>query len=108
MSGSTPAALAAEKTARGRRRKLPARSRHIVTPMILSFLMSGIVASIATIRATGLTPDLGTVIPQAWAMSYVVAFPTALVVMPVVRWIVDLIVEAPGGERNRSQGTHAP
>ncbi|MGX5665395.1 DUF2798 domain-containing protein [Rhizobium daejeonense] len=97
MSGVTPAALAVEKPARAGRRKLPARSRHIVMPMILSFLMSGIVASIATIRATGLTPDLGAIILQAWAMSYIVAFPTALVVMPIVRWIVDLIVEAPGG-----------
>ncbi len=97
MSGVTPAALAVEKPARAGRRKLPARSRHIVTPMILSFLMSGIVASIATIRATGMAPDLGAIILQAWAMSYVVAFPTALVVMPIVRWIVDLIVEAPGG-----------
>ena len=76
--------------------KLPAKSRFIVTPMILSFLMSGVVASIATIRALGLAPDLAANILKAWAMSYVVAFPSALVVMPVVRWIVDRLVEAPG------------
>ncbi|HCL66248.1 MAG TPA: hypothetical protein DIC56_15695 [Rhizobium sp.] len=79
-----------------RHAKLPAKSRFIVTPMILSFLMSGVVASIATIRALGLTPDLAASILKAWAMSYVVAFPSALVVMPVVRWIVDRLVEAPG------------
>ena len=43
---------------RPRFRKLPAKAAYVLTPMILSFLMSGIVASIATLRAVGLSPDL--------------------------------------------------
>lgn len=78
------------------RRKLPARAHHIVFPAVLSFLMSGIVTAIATIQAVGLAPDLPTRILSAWALSYAIAFPTALVVMPIVRRIVGWIVETPG------------
>lgn len=77
------------------RRKLPARAQHIVFPAVLSLLMSGIVTAIATIRAVGLVPDLPTRILSAWALSYAIAFPTALVVMPLVRRIVGWIVESP-------------
>ena len=96
MTHISPAVPGARKASPFRLTKLPAKTRFVVTPMILSFLMSGIVASIATIRALGLTPDLASSILKAWAMSYVVAFPSALVVMPIVRWIVDRLVEAPG------------
>lgn len=95
MTHISPAAPGARKARPFRLTKLPAKTRFVVTPMILSFLMSGVVASIATIRALGLAPDLASSILKAWAMSYVVAFPSALVVMPIVRWIVDRLVEAP-------------
>lgn len=81
---------------RPRIRKLPPAAAHIVTPMILSFLMSGIVAAIATIRTVGLAPDIAYKILHAWMLSYPVAFPSAMLVMPVVRRIVGLLVEAPG------------
>lgn len=93
---SSPAAVRKPRACRFS--KLPAGTRFIVTPMILSLLMSGVVASIATIRALGLAPDLAASILKAWAMSYVVAFPSALVVMPIVRRIVDRLVEAPGAK----------
>jgi hypothetical protein len=77
-------------------KKLPARAGVIVVPMILAFLMSGIVSSIATVNAVGLSADLPGQILRAWALSYVIAFPTAVVVLPVVRRIAALIVETPG------------
>ena len=80
-------------------RKLPPRAAISVTPMILSLLMSGIVATIATLRAVGLSPDLPQHILQAWMLSYPVAFPSAIVVMPVVRRIVGLVVETPTSNR---------
>lgn len=76
-------------------RKLPAKANAIVFPMVLSLLMSGIVSTIATLRAVGLQPDIMFKIVQAWGLSYVVAFPAALAVMPLVRRIVATIVEAP-------------
>jgi hypothetical protein len=83
-------------------RKLPARAAHILTPMILSFLMSGIVAGIATLRAFGLTPDILGKILHAWILSYPVAFPSAMIVLPIVRRVVGLMVEQPASQR-RSQ-----
>jgi len=80
---------------RPRFRKLPAKAAYVLTPMILSFLMSGIVASIATLRAVGLSPDLSEKILHAWMLSYPVAFPTAMLVLPLVRRIVGLLVEPP-------------
>lgn len=76
-------------------RKLPPKAALIVTPMILSFLMSGIVAGIATMRAVGLVPDLPGRILHAWMLSYPVAFPSAMIVMPLVRRIVRLVVDIP-------------
>ena len=78
-----------------RSRKLPARAAHILTPMILSFLMSGIVAGIATLRAFGLSPDILGKILHAWILSYPVAFPSAMIVLPIVRRVVGLMVEQP-------------
>ncbi|MFP5076772.1 DUF2798 domain-containing protein [Rhizobium sp. YIM 134829] len=75
--------------------RLPASAAHVLTPMILSFFMSGLVALIATLRATGLSPDLPEQALHAWMLSYPVAFPAALVVLPMVRRVVSLLVEPP-------------
>ncbi len=76
-----------------RPRKLPARAQVVVMPMILSFLMSGIVSAISTLRVVGFAADTHWRILEAWSVSYVVAFPVALVVLPIVRRIVGLLVE---------------
>ncbi|WP_112664335.1 DUF2798 domain-containing protein [Microvirga flavescens] len=77
-------------------RKLPARAQIVVFPMILSLLMSGVVSTIATLKAVGFEPGIVWKILQAWGVSYAIAFPSALAVMPVVRKIVAAIVETPG------------
>lgn len=77
-------------------KKLPPRAQIVVVPMLLSLLMSGIVSSIATVNAVGLSSDLPARILRAWSMSYAIAFPAALLVMPVVRRIAALIVEPSG------------
>lgn len=79
-----------------RMKKLPARAGIVVVPMILAFLMSGIVSGIATVNALGISADLPGQIVRAWALSYLIAFPTAVVVLPIVRRIAALIVEQPG------------
>ena len=76
-----------------RLRKLPPRAYPIVFPMILSLLMSGVVSSIATLNAVGLDEGILMKILHAWGLSYAIAFPAALLVMPVVRRIVAAIVE---------------
>jgi len=78
-----------------RRGKLPARYAVIITPLIISVLMSCIVAGISTVQGYGLEPGFMSVWMESWGTSWLVAYPILIVVLPVVRRIVGLIVEQP-------------
>lgn len=78
-------------------RKLPARYAPIVMPFVLSILMTAVVSVISTLRSLGATPAFLATWPGAWALSWLVAFPTLLVVLPLVRRIVASVVEGPPG-----------
>jgi hypothetical protein len=77
------------------RRKLPARYAAILMPLVLSVLMTFVVSAISTLRSLGPTPAFVATWPAAWAISWLVAFPTLLVVLPLVRRIVAFAVETP-------------
>ena len=77
------------------RGKLPARYAAIVMPLVLSVLMTFVVSAISTLKSLGLTPAFVSTWPAAWALSWLVAFPTLLAVLPLVRRIVTFVVEAP-------------
>ncbi|MCX8568475.1 DUF2798 domain-containing protein [Aminobacter sp. MET-1] len=77
------------------RRKLPARYAALVMPLVLSVLMTSMVSAISTLKSLGPTPAFLATWPSAWALSWLVAFPTLLLVLPLVRRIVALVVEAP-------------
>ena len=76
--------------------KLPAKYATIVMPLVLSIMMSGIISFVATVKAIGLPPDLFRMWLQAWGVSWLIAFPAVMVVLPLVRRIVGLLVEPPG------------
>lgn len=76
-------------------RKLPARYAPVVMPLVLSILMTFVVSGIATLRSLGLTPAFVATWPAAWGLSWLVAFPTLLAVLPLVRRIVSLVVAPP-------------
>ncbi|KRR26825.1 hypothetical protein CQ14_20160 [Bradyrhizobium lablabi] len=76
-----------------RRGKLPARYAAIVMPLVLSVLMTFVVSAISTLRSLGPTSAFLATWPAAWAISWLVAFPTLLAVLPLVRRIVALAVE---------------
>ena len=78
-----------------RRRKLPARYAAVVMPFLLSLLMTCLVSLIATARSVGLTPELLRLWPGSWLLSWLVAFPVTLLVLPLVRRLTLAIVEAP-------------
>lgn len=80
------------KPARGR---LPAHYAGIVMPFVLSVLMTFVVSAISTLKALGATAAFLTNWPAAWGLSWLVAFPTLLLVLPLVRRIVALVVAAP-------------
>jgi hypothetical protein len=74
-------------------RKLPSRYAPYLFGLLLSGLMSFIVAGIATIRALGFVDGVLFNWITAWLGAWVVAFPAVLVVAPLVRRIVAAVVE---------------
>ncbi|MGN6305073.1 MAG: DUF2798 domain-containing protein [Mesorhizobium sp.] len=78
-------------TSKLRRRKLPARYAAFVSPFVLSVLMTFVVSLISTLKGVGLRPDFVSLWMAAWGLSWLVAFPTLLAVLPAVRRIVGLL-----------------
>lgn len=76
-----------------KRRKLPARYAAILSPLVLSLLMTFIVSLISTLKSLGFHPALPAIWLAAWGLSWLVAFPTLLLVLPVVRRIVGWLCE---------------
>ena len=77
------------------RRRLPAKYAEIGLPLLLSFLMTCVVSLISTVRSVGLPPHFLTLWLGAWALSWLVAFPLLLVVLPLARSLTDCVVERP-------------
>ena len=73
--------------------RIPARYAGVVMPFILSMLMTCIVSLICTLKTNGLSKDLLHIWLSAWGLSWLVAFPTLLLILPFVRKLTALIVE---------------
>jgi len=68
---------------------IPKRLAPVVFGLIVSGLMSFLVSLVATIKAVGFVPDLKSLWLSAWVYAWAVAFPTILVVAPIVRRFVE-------------------
>ena len=75
--------------------RLPARYGAVVMPFILSVMMTFVVSGISTVKALGVTGELLRIWPASWALSWLVAFPTLLFILPLVRRLVALVVAPP-------------
>lgn len=75
-------------------RRLPARYAGLVMPFVLSVMMTFLVSGISTFKSVGATPDFPLAWMGAWGVSWLIAFPALLVVLPIVRRIVGLVVES--------------
>lgn len=73
-------------------RKLPPRSAAVVLPLILSILMTSIVSLISTLNSVGMAPGFVDLWLRAWGLSWIVAFPVLLFVLPLVRRATAAIV----------------
>ncbi|MFZ5732286.1 MAG: DUF2798 domain-containing protein [Pseudomonadota bacterium] len=78
------------------RRRLPARYAAVLLPLVLSVIMTFVVSGISTLKVLGPNLKFLAAWPVAWALSWIVAFPTVLVVLPLTRRIVAALVEPPG------------
>ena len=84
----------------GWRKMLSAKYRSTVFALCMSLLMSGVMSLVITLLNLGVS--LRFILPwlRAWAFSFVIAFPTILLVSPAVHRLVSFIVvddESPGG-----------
>lgn len=74
-------------------KKLPNRYTAIVLPFLLSIIMTFVVSMVSTLRSLGLEEFSLYVWMSAWAISWLIAFPTLLLVLPVVRKITAILVQ---------------
>ncbi len=74
--------------------KFPARSAHILLPLVISIFMSCVVSGVATVRSLGFTDGVFSIWMSGWAVSWIIAFPTLLLVLPLARKIVAAITKA--------------
>ncbi|MCL1091937.1 DUF2798 domain-containing protein [Shewanella profunda] len=73
--------------------KLPAKYATVVMPFFLSVLMSCIVSGISTFNGVGASAQFIELWLSAWLISWVVAFPTLLMVLPLVRKLTAAFVD---------------
>jgi hypothetical protein len=71
--------------------KLPAVFEPVVFGLLLSGLMSLVVSGIATFNALDFVPDLAQQWMKSWVFAWAVAFPSVLVVAPIVRRVDTFI-----------------
>lgn len=74
--------------------KLPARYAALVMPLFLSILMTFIVSMVSTLRSIGPVPGFLSIWLGAWGLSWLVAFPALLLVLPLVRKATAAVVQA--------------
>jgi hypothetical protein len=76
-----------------RRRRVPARFAAIVTPAILSVFMTCIVSLVSTLQAIGPGAGFAAKWLTAWGVSWLVAFPTLVIALPLVRRLTAALVD---------------
>lgn len=76
-------------------KKLPARYNATILPAILSGLMTLIISFITTFANLGLGDLFLQKWLSAWIFSWLIAFPTLVVLLPIVRKLVANFVEPP-------------
>ncbi|MBF6135457.1 DUF2798 domain-containing protein [Nocardia otitidiscaviarum] len=73
-------------------RKLPARYASLVLPLLLSILMTLVVSFISTVNGRGFDAGFLGIWLRAWGVSWLIAFPTLLLVLPLVRRVTAAVV----------------
>jgi uncharacterized membrane protein len=73
--------------------RLPARYAGLLLPFVLSLLMTFVVSGVSTIKVMGWTSDLLGHWMSAWGVSWLIAFPTLLIAMPLARRVVRAVTQ---------------
>lgn len=69
------------------------RKHHkIVFSFFMALLMSGIMSFVISVFNVGMVTNIITIWLQAWSFAFIVAFPTIVIVSPVVNKLVSLVL----------------
>jgi len=68
------------------------KNQHIVFAFFMALLMSCFMSFVISVFNVGFVNNILTIWLKAWGFSFVVAFPVAIVVSPVVRKLVSLVI----------------
>ena len=71
---------------------IPARFAPLVFSFLLSILMSCLVSGVAVLNTAGLGDGFSNLWMTAWFKSWVIAFPSLLIIAPLVRQFVDSLL----------------
>lgn len=74
-------------------KKIPKKYAFLVTPFLVSCLMTFVVSGVSTIFSIGFESNMISVWIGAWIISWLIAFPTLIITLPMVRRFVSSIVE---------------
>lgn len=74
---------------------LHTRYATVVMPFFLSVIMTCIVSLISTLRGVGMAAGFLALWLGSWGISWAIAFPTLLVVLPLVRKATFAVVQMP-------------
>lgn len=74
---------------------IPDGNAPVIMPFLRSLTMTCLVSAIATVRSVGFTSAFAHLWPGSWMLSWAIAFPVTLLVLPVVRRLTALLVESP-------------
>jgi hypothetical protein len=74
-------------------KKLPARHAAWVMPLFLSLFMTGIVSFISTYKAMGFVDRFASAWWSAWGVSWLIAFPAVMAVLPLVKRLTAMLVD---------------
>jgi len=74
--------------------KLPAHYASVVMPFFLTMIMTGVVSLISTLRGVGFAAGFFPLWLGSWALSWAVAFPTMVFVLPRVRRLTSAFVRS--------------
>ncbi len=67
------------------RYKLPPKAMHLLVPFFLSLAMSGLISCISILRSVGFTDFQFSTWSTSWMISWAIAFPSVLILLPLVR-----------------------
>jgi hypothetical protein len=69
------------------------RKHHkIVFSFFMALLMSGIMSFVISVFNVGMVTNIITIWLQAWSFAFIIAFPTIIIVSPVVHKLVALVL----------------